>query len=306
MEQIPLVSIIIPTYNNASVVCDAINCALQQTYGNLEVLVIDDGSTDDTEQMLQRTYGDAITCIRQKNGGPGSARNTGIRHATGKYVQFLDADDLLAPDKIRIQVERLRHIPGRALSYCDYVCRDLDDSTVTYEFRHLSPRLQKENPFNDILLKWETELSIPMHCFLFDTAIFKEHAIAFDESLPTNEDWDCWMDVFALKPTVIFIDQVLAYYRMRKNSRCTDRVRMRKGHLKAIDKQIDKYRSNSDVVRNLAIRKARLKYLYRDASLTMRMIERCPSWLVPWRIRNFFEIQDKDLSSRIRGLICPD
>ena len=297
----PLVSIIIPTYNNGLIVCQAIDCALDQTYENCEIIVVDDGSTDDTEHVLKTKYKDRITYVRQENKGAGGARNTGIRIASGKYLQFLDADDLLDLDKINIQVEQLRKIPDKALSYCRYVCCDIDDMTLTYT--RASPVLQNENPFDDVMMKWETGVSIPIHCFIFDTAIFKEYRITFDESLSANEDWDCWMNVFALSPKVVFIDRVLAYYRVSRDSRCSNRVKMRESYLKAINKQIQKHELNKDVVKKLHRRKKEINFLYRDVSPLVTMMERCHPKIkkayiriVPWRIQKilagipFFEV----------------
>lgn len=290
MAELPLVSIVIPTYNNGAVVCQAIDCSLNQTYKNVEVIVVDDGSSDNTEQLLRETYKGRIVYIRQENKGTGGARNTGIRNASGKYLQFLDADDLIDLDKISIQMKQLQHIPDEALSYCDYVCYDIDDVTMLYP--RISPVLQEEKPFNDIMLKWETDLTIPVHCFLFDAALFKENGIAFDEKLQANEDWECWMNLFARRPKVFFVDKVLAFYRVRKASRCSDRVKMRKSYLAAIDKQISVNRLNRDVLQHLQSRKEQIEHLYQDAALVNRLIKRCPPlvkniWneIVPWRIR---------------------
>jgi glycosyltransferase involved in cell wall biosynthesis len=289
MQHSPLVSIVIPTYNNAPIVCQAIDCSLHQTYENVEVIVVDDGSTDGTEGLLRTTYKDRIIYIRQKNRGTGSARNAGIRNSSGRYLQFLDADDLLDPDKISIQIRELQRFSVKALSYCDYTCCDIDDMTVTLE--RMSPVFKTSEPLNDLILKWETELSIPVHCFLFDAALFKETGIFFDESLQANEDWECWMNVFALSPKVVFINSVLAYYRVRKDSRCRNRVMMRKSLLTAIDKQIKKNRSNKDVVEKLNIRISQVKDRYNDVAPLNRMFERYPvfkkvfSHVVPWRIQ---------------------
>lgn len=298
MDVSPLVSIVIPTFNDGPVLSQAIDCSLNQTYKNIEIIIVDDGSSDNTEQILREKYSGRVIYVRQENKGPGSARNTGVRYSSGKYVQFLDADDLLDPDKIRIQVELLRDIPETALSYSDYVYCDMNDSTVTYGHRYICPRLQEENPFDDILMKWETGLSIPMHSFLFDTAIFKDHAISFDEKLLTNEDWDCWMDVFALKPEVVYVDKVLAFYRIRSGSRCSNRLKMRKGYLKAIHKQIVKNRLNDSVVEKLTIRKKQIKHLYRDVSLLARVMNKCPRIIrklyrefVPWRLQKLLDVQ---------------
>lgn len=296
MQELTLVSIIIPTFNNVPVICQAIDCSLNQSYENIEIIVVDDGSTDDTQQFLHRKYRERIIYVHQENKGPGSARNTGIRHASGKYLQFLDADDLLDPNKIRIQMSRLQEITGMALSYCDYVCCDINNSAVIHEKRHLSPVLQKKSPLDDILKKWETQLSIPIHCLIFDAAFFKERGIAFDESLQANEDWECWMNIFAMDPKVDFVDQVLAYYRIGKDSRCTNRLKMRNSWLAAIDKQMQKSRANRDVVEKLAARKKEIKYMYRDAGPLARLMGKCHPLvnklygkMVPWRIQRVFD-----------------
>jgi len=102
-----LVSIIIPSYNSRQWVCDAIDCSLQQTYPHCEVIVVDDGSTDGTAELLSTNYGDKIRYVYQENRGLSGSRNTGLRNARGDYIQFLDADDLIALDKLEIQVRGL-------------------------------------------------------------------------------------------------------------------------------------------------------------------------------------------------------
>ena len=89
----PLVSAIIPTYNNASLVQEAVESVLKQTYTPVECIVVDDGSTDDTLHRLEK-FGSKITIVRQAHQGPAVARNAGIRLAHGDYIAFLDSDDL--------------------------------------------------------------------------------------------------------------------------------------------------------------------------------------------------------------------
>lgn len=273
MNQYPLVSIIIPTYNDGHVVCEAIDCSLNQTYDHFEIIVVDDGSTDGTERLVKEKYGNRIKYIRQENKGLSNARNTGIRHASGKYLQFLDSDDLIDQNKISIQVKLLQNISGISLAYCDYIRSDIKDVKRIYDGR-MNPVLQKENPFDDIMTKWETELSIPPHCFMFDSALFREYGIAFDENLPNHEDWDCWMNIFALHPKVVFTDKPLANYRVRPSSMCTNLAKMRQGYLKAINKQLKKNRRNKDTVVKLKLRKKQIRYLYRDSGLLIQMMDR--------------------------------
>jgi len=102
----PAVSVIIPTYNRAYCVGEAIESVLAQSLREREIIVVDDGSTDETSAVVER-YGDAVRYIRQLNAGVGAARNTGIRAARGEYVAFLDSDDEWLPDKLGVQVSAL-------------------------------------------------------------------------------------------------------------------------------------------------------------------------------------------------------
>ena len=99
----PLVSCIIPVWNGARFLADAIDSVLTQTHPALEVIVVDDGSTDDTPSVIA-SYGSRVRNVRQANGGEATARNTGVRHASGAYLAFLDADDLWEPTKTEGQL----------------------------------------------------------------------------------------------------------------------------------------------------------------------------------------------------------
>lgn len=106
MNNQPLVSTIIPTYNRAHIICEAVESALGQTYPNTEIIVVDDGSKDDTLDRLKR-YGDRIRIVSQANAGPAAARNRGIEVSRGELVAFLDSDDIWLPEKIQQQVSLL-------------------------------------------------------------------------------------------------------------------------------------------------------------------------------------------------------
>lgn len=113
----PFVSIIIPCYNGAAIVREAITSALQQAYQNKEVIVVDDGSTDESLDVI-RSFGDQIHYVIRKNGGVATARNTGAAIARGELLQFLDQDDLLYSNKLELQVPlAVAHRPG--MVFCD-------------------------------------------------------------------------------------------------------------------------------------------------------------------------------------------
>jgi len=113
----PLVTAVIPTYNRADLVCEAIDSVLAQDYPSFEVIVVDDGSTDGTGEMLTRRYGDRIRYIWQENAGVAAARNAGIRAAQGDYIAFQDSDDLWLPGKLTAQMRALQKHAECALCY---------------------------------------------------------------------------------------------------------------------------------------------------------------------------------------------
>ena len=107
MQDEPLVSVIIPTYNRAHYVVEAVESVLAQTHKNIEIIVVDDGSTDGAEEILD-PYKDRIRYFYQENQGVSAARNLGIRNANGQYLAFLDSDDLWLPDKTELQLNFLK------------------------------------------------------------------------------------------------------------------------------------------------------------------------------------------------------
>ena len=110
-DEAPTVSVIIPTYNRARCVVRAVDSALDQSHAASEIIVVDDGSTDDTEQRLQ-PYRDRIRYVYQENQGVSAARNAGIQHATGEWIAFLDSDDLWYRDKLKVQIDAVRNSRG--------------------------------------------------------------------------------------------------------------------------------------------------------------------------------------------------
>src|SRR3989441_7830895 len=113
----PVVSVVIPVYNGERYLADAIQSVLDQTYQNLEVIVVDDGSRDGSAAVAKR-FGEAIRYVHRANGGVCKARNTGIAVARGTYLAFLDQDDLWLPDKLAAQVAYLDSHPEVGAVYC--------------------------------------------------------------------------------------------------------------------------------------------------------------------------------------------
>lgn len=142
----PLVSVIIPCYNKAQYLAQTIDSALNQTYPEIEVIVINDGSLDNTLEVLQAySENPRVKIIDQENQGVSKARNAGIALAQGEYFQFVDADDWLHPEKTALQMEVMEARPDIGLVYCDWYVV-YPDRGITEELpitRHIMP-LQEE------------------------------------------------------------------------------------------------------------------------------------------------------------------
>jgi glycosyltransferase involved in cell wall biosynthesis len=123
---IPTVTVIIPTYNYGRFVADAIASVLAQTYAVFEIVVVDDGSTDETEEVV-KTFGERVRYIKQQNAGVSAARNAGIEVSSGDLIAFLDADDTWLPEKIEKQVAKFAEDAEIGLVHCGM--REFDDHT---------------------------------------------------------------------------------------------------------------------------------------------------------------------------------
>lgn len=121
MPKNPLVSVVIPVFNGASFIVRAVESVLVQTWKDAEIIIIDDGSTDDTQGVLSQFANRSnLTCLHQDNAGPAQARNVGIKAATGDYIAFLDCDDIWFPDKLETQVTILREKSQSGLVHANY------------------------------------------------------------------------------------------------------------------------------------------------------------------------------------------
>ena len=176
------VSVIIPAYNSAKFIREAIESVYSQTYKNLEIIIIDDGSTDDTKKIAQN-YNERIKYFYQKNMGPASARNSGIKKSTGDYIAFLDADDIWEKTKIEKQLSILKKYPKYKFVYCDANFVNSNKITIPNYPRRV------EILKGDILLPF-----INTYFLLLPTIILDSKCISkigyFNNNLKVGEDFD--------------------------------------------------------------------------------------------------------------------
>lgn len=225
----PLVSIIIPAYNSSNYIVEAIESALQQTHSRVEVLVVDDGSTDDTREKL-RGYIKAgkIRYQFQPNRGLSAARNAGIELAEGKYLQFLDADDLISLSKIEKQLRHLESSPMPALSGSDFRFFEGSNAANLFggdSFKGAFPLESAEQLF---------EFQTVIHRWLFPASLVRTVG-GFEQNMPATEDWLMLWKLAANGTRFIYLDEPLALYRKHSLSMTGDFERIAVGHLLALE-----------------------------------------------------------------------
>ena len=216
----PLVSIITATYNHRQYIAETIDSALAQTYPHCEVLVVDDGSTDGTAEMLSAQYGDQIRLWAKPNGGVSSARNLALRHAQGDYIQFLDSDDLLLPEKVATHVAYLEAHPEVGAVYSHALCfRDEQpEKRFEYSRKHL---YRSGQLFASMLDQGYVLIHMPLI-----RREWVERAGPFDEQIPTCEDWEFMLRLAWVGTPFAYLEgEPLVLYRLRANSKSQNRVR---------------------------------------------------------------------------------
>jgi glycosyltransferase involved in cell wall biosynthesis len=195
----PMVSIVIPVYNGSDYLREAIDSALAQTYSNVEVIVINDGSKDDGEtRKIALSYGSKIKYLEKENGGVATALNTGIRAANGKYISWLSHDDAYAPEKLAVQVPVMERFEVEGKKVVVYSSFQLMNERSIVFGKFDMPKVQPSRFFEALLNNmvfispFERQLFSVHGCtILFPRTVFKEVGL-FDESLRTTQDFDLW------------------------------------------------------------------------------------------------------------------
>lgn len=189
MQNEPLVSVIIPTYNRGRLILDSVNSVLNQTYKNIELIVVDDFSTDDTISILKQINDKRLKIIRHsKNKGQNAARNTGIKTSTGEYIAHHDSDDIWHLNKLEVQISKIQEVNADVLC-CQTAVNDED--THKYLYNHPNEKLVKEGfiSYNQ-LLKYNCTTS---QTIIGKAECFKD--ILFDENQPRFTDWALSLDL---------------------------------------------------------------------------------------------------------------
>jgi len=179
----PKVSIIIPTYNRASLLPVAIDSVLAQDHSDSELIVVDDGSTDQTADLL-KSYGSSLRLIRQENRGASAARNAGIKAAKYGLLAFLDSDDRFAPNKLTLQMQAMQENPHYLVSH-----------TQEIWYRNgklLNQKIKHRKESGDLFSRCLELCAVGMSTIMARQELFETVGL-FDEDLPCCEDYDLWL-----------------------------------------------------------------------------------------------------------------
>jgi glycosyltransferase involved in cell wall biosynthesis len=201
----PAVTVAIPAFNRERWVAAAVRSVLAQTYGDFELLVVDDGSTDATPHLVGRIADARVRVIRRPHGGISRAMNTGLRAARGRYVARLDSDDLWLPDLLATQVAVLDARPEVGVAYARAQGIEADGRPTPHVWG-IAPRWPGDALASMLWGDFTCNITVVAR----RTCI--ERAGGYDETLATNEDWDLWLRV-ARHCTFAFTDRVLAQFR---------------------------------------------------------------------------------------------
>jgi glycosyltransferase involved in cell wall biosynthesis len=225
----PRVSVIIPTYNRSWCLSEAIDSVLSQTFQDMELIVVDDGSSDETPALLSR-YGDRLRCLRQTNQGVSAARNHGFQAAGGALIAFLDSDDLWQPEKLARQVDFFDHQPDAL------ICQT--GETWIRRGRRVNAKHRHRKPSG-----WIFEPSLAL-CLVSPSAVMMRRELleemgGFDESLPACEDYDLWLRV-SLRYPIHLIEEALVIKRGGHDDQLSGQHSLDRYRIQSLDKILDR------------------------------------------------------------------
>ena len=224
----PLVSVIIPTYNRGWILQEAIESVLTQEFGDFELIVVDDGSTDNTRDILN-AYKEDIIILRQANKGVSAARNMGIASTSSRFIAFLDSDDLWLPDKLSTQIAFFD-------AHEDALICQTGESWMRNGVR-VNPKNRHRKFSGDIFQGSLALCLISPSAVMLRRSLFEEVGV-FDESLPACEDYDFWLRISCRHP-VFLIDTPLVIKRGGHADQLSKLPALDKYRIRALQKIIE-------------------------------------------------------------------
>lgn len=234
----PKISVVIPTYNRAHLLYEAIQSVLNQTFTDFELIIVDDGSTDNTEEVVRSIIDPRVNYLKQSNRGVSAARNTGLKVCTGEFVAFLDSDDLFLPERLSLQINRVTADPTIGLVYGLYY-GTTDQGTT----KKLSGTCYAELDLRRLLLG-------PV--FHWSTVLIRRSSLEksgdFDETLSVGEEWDLTLRLALSKCKMTGVSQPLAVVRMQPVSLSRDLHRYEASVKRVLDKTFKNPAMSTDLL----------------------------------------------------------
>ncbi len=224
-QENPLVSVIIPTFNRGWIVTEAVQSVIDQDYQHIEIIVVDDGSTDDTKEKIM-PFMEKIVFITQKNQGVSAARNAGIRISHGVFVAFLDSDDLWLPEKISIQVNFFNTDQDAMICQTEEIW--------IRNSKRVNPK-KKHKKLSGMIFEPSLHL-----CLVSPSAVMMKRSLFdikgyFDEELKACEDYDLWLRIGSTIP-VYLIDKPLIVKRGGHEDQLSGRHSLDKYRIRSLEK----------------------------------------------------------------------
>jgi glycosyltransferase involved in cell wall biosynthesis len=249
----PQVSVVIPTFNSAPLVREAIESVWRQTYKDYEIIVVDDGSTDDTLSVMS-AFGSDIRYFRQSNRGAGAARNKGIEMSRGKYIAFLDADDLWTKTKLAEQIPLMEQFPDVGLVYSDW-------TVISEGHEEKASRLSELCPMSGYIFDGLVRSGFILTSGTVVRRSCLDEIGGFDEALSIAQDYDLWLRI-CYRWKAQLVNKVLVTKRERGGNLSSDLLKTAIERIELFDKALRNLTDMSRSTRRLV--KDQLSYNHWD------------------------------------------
>lgn len=219
-----VLSVIVTVYNLEDYIEDCIVSILKQATNAIELIIVDDGSSDGSAAIIRKLHNDRLVILRQNNSGVSAARNYGLTHARGQYIFYIDGDDLIAPNAIDLILAKIKSTRADILStgYVKFTNskRISNGYTVDHE---IVQAVESENAGRAIEELIKNSIFLPnVSTNIFKRILFEKNSIAFDDKLSNNEDLDCGMRLYLTADKIAVISEPLYYYRQLRRGSATD------------------------------------------------------------------------------------
>ncbi len=231
----PAVSVIIPVYNSATFIEKTILSALSQTYTDIEVIAVDDGSTDGSCEIIKRFTDSRLKLIKQKNAGVSAARNTGIQNSKGEFIALLDHDDLWYPEKLEKQIPLLEKSSDVGLVYSNASYIDAEGNQIDWQPPQFEPHR------GNVVVELFVNDFIPCLTAVFKKKILEKTGL-FNEKYRIAEEYDLFLKI-SRYCSIDYVDEVLACYRIHQANLSRNII---DGYLETIEILEDFYRTSAE------------------------------------------------------------